>query len=170
MQLVPLQSGLQRLNTPSGAAWEKMLITKRGVFLLLDIFSDVFWRQGISIAEKLIESMNPRFRFIMVVIIIYLFVLDDLLVSYRAATRTEQLTKCCMNHCRSRGVVGYTLNRFKSPVILQLLSHYCEHYVAYTPPYVAYTWLPRFAMYMSHIRRTYESNIAGTPLIRTVYS
>ena len=78
MQLLRLQSGLQRLNTPSSAAWEKMQITKRGVFLLLEIFSAVVWRPGISIAEQLLESMNPRFRFIMVVIIIYLFVLDDL--------------------------------------------------------------------------------------------
>ena len=57
-----------------------MQITKRGVFLLLEIFCDVVWRPGISITEQLLESMNPRFRFIMVIIIIYLFVLDDLLV------------------------------------------------------------------------------------------
>ena len=96
MQLLPLQSRLQRLNIPSSAAWQKMQITKRGVFLLLDIFSDVVWHPGIAIYQSF-------FLFIMVVIIIYLFVLDDLLVSYRAATRIEQLTKSCMNHFRSRG-------------------------------------------------------------------
>ena len=93
MQLLRLQSGLQRLNTLSSAAWEKMQITKKGVFLFLDIFNDVVWRPGISIAEQLIESMNPRFCFIMVVIIIYLFVLDDLLVCTKAKM-TDQLTKC----------------------------------------------------------------------------
>ena len=61
MQLLPLQCGLQRLNTPSSAAWEKMQITKRGLFILLDIFSDVVWRPGISIAQQLIKSINPRF-------------------------------------------------------------------------------------------------------------
>ena len=33
MQLLRLQSGLPRLNTLSSAAWEKMQISKRGVFL-----------------------------------------------------------------------------------------------------------------------------------------
>ena len=36
-----------------------------------------FWRPGISIVEQLIESVSPLFRFIMVVIMIYLFVHDD---------------------------------------------------------------------------------------------
>ena len=53
MQSLRLQSGLQRLNTPSSPAWEKMQITKRGVFPLLNIFSDVVWRPEISIAEQL---------------------------------------------------------------------------------------------------------------------
>ena len=37
----------------------------------------IAWRLGISIAGQLIESVSPRFLFIMVVILIYLFVLDD---------------------------------------------------------------------------------------------
>ena len=41
------------------------------------------------------ECVSPLFVFIMVVIIIYLFVLEDSLTSSRFTTRTEQLTKCC---------------------------------------------------------------------------
>ena len=60
-------------------------------FLLLQIFGNV-WRPGpISIARQLNVSVNPRFE---VVIMIYLFVLDDSL-TYIFATRTKQLTKCC---------------------------------------------------------------------------
>ena len=49
----------------------------------------------ILIVGQLTESASPRFRFNMVVIMIYLFVLDDSLTSYRFSTRTAQLTKCC---------------------------------------------------------------------------
>ena len=61
----------------------------------LQIFSDVVWHLEISIAGQLIVSVSPRFSFIMVVIIIYLFVLDDSLTSQRFTTRTEQVCKCC---------------------------------------------------------------------------
>ena len=46
-------------------------------FLVLQIIGDVVWYPGISITGHLIESVSPRFSFIMVVLIIYLFVLDD---------------------------------------------------------------------------------------------
>ena len=42
-------------------------------FRLLAIFSDVVWRQGLSIVGQLNVSVNPRF----LLIVIYLFVLDD---------------------------------------------------------------------------------------------
>ena len=49
------------------------------VFFFCSSFSDVVWHPGMSIARQLIVSVNPRLRFIMVVIIIYLF--DDALTS-----------------------------------------------------------------------------------------
>ena len=54
-----------------------------GVFLLLQTFSDVVWRPALSIAGQLIVSVSPRFLFLFVVYVIkiYLFVLDDLLTS-----------------------------------------------------------------------------------------
>ena len=56
-----------------------------GVQLVLFFCSGLsvsYWaRPGISIVGQLTESMSPRFRFIMVVIMIYLFVLDDSLIS-----------------------------------------------------------------------------------------
>ena len=77
-----------------------MQITKIGGFLLLDILAMLFGAQGAAycIYELLFLIHHGGYQFI-----IYLFVIDDLLLSYRAATRIEQLTKCCMNHCRSRG-------------------------------------------------------------------
>ena len=44
-----------------------------GVLLFLHMFSDVVWHSVISIAGQLIVSLSPRFWFIMVFIIIYLF-------------------------------------------------------------------------------------------------
>ena len=47
-------------------------------FSLLLIFSDIVWRRPVlSIARQLILTASPRFLFIMVVIMIYLFGLDD---------------------------------------------------------------------------------------------
>ena len=66
-----------------------------GVFLLLQIFSDVVRRTRLSIAGQLIVSVSSRFLFILDVIVLYFFVIDDLLTSMRFTTRTEQLTKCC---------------------------------------------------------------------------
>ena len=43
-------------------------------FFFLQIFSDVVWRSGLSIAGQLIVSVSPRFLFIMDVIMIYLVV------------------------------------------------------------------------------------------------
>ena len=40
------------------------------------------------------KILSPRFRFIRMFIIIYLFVLGDSLTSERFTTRTEELTKC----------------------------------------------------------------------------
>ena len=51
------------------------------VFLLLQIFGDVVRGPGLCIAGQLIVSVSPRFSFILVVIMIYLFVLDDSLTS-----------------------------------------------------------------------------------------
>ena len=48
---------------------------------VFQIFSDVVQCPGISIAGQLIVSVSPRFLFILVVIMIYLFVLDDSLTS-----------------------------------------------------------------------------------------
>ena len=51
--------------------------------MLTCYFSDVIWRPGLSVARQIIISARPRFCFIMMVgIVIYLFVLDDLLTTY----------------------------------------------------------------------------------------
>ena len=65
--------------------------------LLFRIFSKLFGAQGAPSLGSLLltESMSPRFLFIMVVFVIYLFVLGDSLTSQRFTTRTEELTKCC---------------------------------------------------------------------------
>ena len=79
-------------------------MAKRGstdVFLLLQSYM-VIWRTGTSIVGQLTctyfyfftQSVNPRFLFIMLVIMIYLFVLDDSF-SWRFTTRTDILTQCC---------------------------------------------------------------------------
>ena len=47
------------------------------VFLFCSGFQQVIGRPGISIVGQLTESVSPRFLFIMVVIMIYLFVLGD---------------------------------------------------------------------------------------------
>ena len=51
-----------------------------GVFLLLRVALAI-QRPGIAIVGQLTESMSPRFVFIMVVIMTYLFVLGDSLTS-----------------------------------------------------------------------------------------
>ena len=55
----------------------------------------LFGFPGISTSGQLIVSVRPRFSFIVVFIMIYLFGLDDSFTIYRFATRTEQLTKYC---------------------------------------------------------------------------
>ena len=60
-----------------------------GVFLLLRIFNKLLGAHGSPSSGSLL-NLSPH----MVVIIIYLFVLDDSLTSERVTTRTEQLTKC----------------------------------------------------------------------------
>ena len=52
-------------------AWPTLVQLLIVFFLLLQIFSDVVWRPGISIAGQLILSVNPRFLFIMALIMIY---------------------------------------------------------------------------------------------------
>ena len=51
--------------------------------------------EGCYLNSSNTESVSPRFLFIMVVIMIYLFVVDDSLTSKRFTARTEQLTKYC---------------------------------------------------------------------------
>ena len=66
MQLLPLQSRLQRLNIPSSAARQKMQITKRGVFLLRDIFSDVVWHPGIAIYQSFFFIYHGGYHYLFV--------------------------------------------------------------------------------------------------------
>ena len=66
-----------------------------GVFLLLLVSVSYSAPKGISIVGQLTESVSPRFLFIMVIIMIYLFVIDDSLTSKRFTMGIEQLTKCC---------------------------------------------------------------------------
>ena len=65
--------------------------------------------------------MSPRFLFIMVVIIIYLFVLDDSLTSKRFLTRTKQLSKCCEPLHRQRIGTPETKNTAEDEVEVRVL-------------------------------------------------
>ena len=52
-----------------------------GYFVLLQILIDVVWHPGLSIAVQLIVFASPPFGFILDVIMIYWFVVDDSLTS-----------------------------------------------------------------------------------------
>ena len=58
----------------------------------------------------------------MVIIVIYLFVLDNALTSYRFTTRNEQLTKCCEPLQKLRVMLGTCKIDLSPPVILYYLS------------------------------------------------
>ena len=58
----------------------------------------------------------------MVVIMIYLFVLDDSLTNKRFTTRTEQLTKCCEPLQKLRVRYGTCKTGFSTPRILYYRS------------------------------------------------
>ena len=51
------------------------------VFSFAPDFSELFGAQGSPSSGSLLNLLSPRFRFIMVVITIYLFVLNDSLTS-----------------------------------------------------------------------------------------
>ena len=53
---------------------------------------------------------------------IYFFVLDDSLTSWRFATRTEQLTKCCEPLQKLRARLGTCKTSLSPPVILYYWS------------------------------------------------
>ena len=57
-------------------------------------FSKLFGTQGASSSGSLLNLLSPRICFTRVVIMIYLFVLDDSLTRKRFTMRTERLTKC----------------------------------------------------------------------------
>ena len=73
--------------------------------------SKLFGAQGSS------GSLHNLFLSIMVFIMIYLFVHDDSLTSYRFTTRTEQLTQCCEQLQKLRVRVG-TCNIDLSPQVI----------------------------------------------------
>ena len=91
-------------------------------FLLLQIFRDVVWRPGPSIARQPILSMSPRFWFILDVIMIYLLVLDDYLTSCRFTTWTKQLTKCCKPLLKLRVSLGACKTSLSPPLISYLCA------------------------------------------------
>ena len=88
--------------------------------------------------------------------------------------------------------IAYRLTYLRRSNIRKVRHAYVVHtwaYVAHTPRYVAHTprcyvflcvhlkicsrwrtWQVRYAVHTSNIRRTYESNVADTPLIRSSYS
>ena len=54
-------------------------------------FQYVIWRPGIFIVKQLTESVSPRFLIIMMVIMIYLFVLDDSLTIHHEERPTNYM-------------------------------------------------------------------------------
>ena len=81
-------------------------------------FSKLFGTQGASSSGSLLNLLSPRICFTRVVIMIYLFVLDDSLTRKRFTTRTERLTKCCEPLQKIRVRLGACKTGLSLPVIL----------------------------------------------------